>query len=294
MKLRDCIAMALLALPGPVLAQSECWTDEEVMRRNPNPSREHQLAPWPAHRIIDNIYYVGTRNLASFLVTTTDGHILVNTNDEETLPLVRDSVEDLGFEWSEIRIILGSHAHADHMSGNAVAKQQTGASIMAMRQDLPLLREMAQGGEPQPVDRVLDHLDTVSLGGEILTAHLTPGHTPGTTTWTLEAEDQGSIYDVVILGGATATPRTDVTSEDIQQQFQEAFIELRSLSCDVPLGPHAPIHRMEEKFAALQRGDGSNPYIDPEGCQNELALSERGFYLLLGKQLREGRNEGHP
>jgi metallo-beta-lactamase class B len=274
-------------MSSPAFAQSECWTDEEVMRRNPNPSREHQLAPWPAHRIIDNVYYVGTRNLASFLISTPEGHILVNTNDEETLPLIRDSVRDLGFQWNDIRIILGSHAHDDHMSANTTAKEQTGARTMVMRQDVPLLAEMTPGSGPPPIDRILEHLDTVTLGGETLTAYLTPGHTPGTTTWALQAKYEGKLYNVVILGGATATPRSDLKSKEIQQQFHQAFVELRSLSCDVPLGPHAPIHRMEEKFEALGRGEGSNPYIDPQGCQNELALSERGFYLLLGKQLRE-------
>ena len=288
------LAALLVTAAGPALAQSACWTDDEVLRRNPNPSREHQVTPWPAHRIIDNVYYVGTRNLASFLVTTPEGHILVNTNDEETLPLIRASVENLGFAWRDVRIILGSHAHADHMSGNALAKEQTGATVMAMRQDVPLLVEMRPGGKMHPIDRVLDHLDTVTLGGETLRAHLTPGHTPGTTTWTLEAEENGETYDVVMLGGATATPRTDVTSKDIQDQFQDAFIELRSLPCDVPLGPHAPIHHMEEKFEQLKDGEGPNPFIDPQGCRDELALSERGFYLLLGRQLREGPPSGDP
>lgn len=276
---------ALAAATTAAADCERCWTDEEVLRWNPNPSREHQLAPWPAHRIIDNVYYVGTRNLASFLITTSDGHFLINSNDAETLPLIRKSVEELGFEWTDIRIVLGSHAHADHMSANAAVKEQTGAQLMAMREDVPLLVEMAPGGEGLPVDRILQHRDTVTLGGETLTAYLTAGHTPGTTTWTLQAEENGRSYDVVFLGGATATPRTDVTSAEIQRQFQEAFIVLRGLSCDVPLGPHAPIHNMEEKFARLEDGEGSNAYIDPEGCRRQLSLSERVFYLLLGKQL---------
>lgn len=279
----------MLILAGTVAASAfaqceTCWTDEEVLRWNPNPSRDRQLEPWPGHRIIDNVFYVGTRNLASFLIATSEGHILINSNDEQTLPLLRKSVERLGYEWSDIRIVLGSHAHADHMSANAMVKEETGAELMAMREDVPLLAQMTPGAGG--VDRVLRHGDTVTLGDDTLTAHLTAGHTPGTTTWTMKAEESGRIYDVVFLGGATATPRTDVTSAAIQRQFQEAFIVLRGLRCDVPLGPHAPIHRMEEKFALLEKGDGPNPYIDPEGCQHELSLSERVFYLLLGEQLR--------
>ncbi|MEX2124802.1 MAG: MBL fold metallo-hydrolase [Woeseia sp.] len=288
MRNRLCTLLLIGALSVGTSASAQCErcrTDEEVLRWNPNSSREHQLAPWPGHRIIDNVYYVGTRNLASFLIATSAGHILINSNDEQTLPLIRKSVEELGFEWTDIGIVLGSHAHADHMSANATIKGQTGALLMAMREDIPLLAEMTPGSRSPPVDRVLRHRDTITLGGETLTAHLTAGHTPGTTTWTLEAEEDGTEYDVVFLGGATATPRTDVTSTDIQKQFQEAFIVLRGLSCDVPLGPHAPIHHMEEKFRLLEKGEGPNPYIDPQGCQDELSLSERVFYLLLGKQL---------
>lgn len=282
------LLLAVSGLPQALAQNSKCWTDEEILRWNPNPSREHQLEPWPAHQIIDNVYYVGTRNLASFLVTTEEGHVLINTNDPETLPLIRESVEDLGYKWSDVEIILGSHAHADHMSGNALAKAQTGAEVIAMRQDVPLLQEMMEGGS-QPVDRVIDHGDTVSLGGETLTAYLAPGHSPGTTTWTMKAEEDGKTYDVVFLGGATATPRTDVTDPEIQRQFQQAFVVQRGLPCDVFLGPHAPIHQMEQKYAQLQAGEGGNPFIDPQGCQDELAISERVFYLLLGKQLKARR-----
>ncbi len=278
---------ALLALSfGPAsLAQNDpCWTDDAVMKRNPNPSRAHQLEAWPAHRVIGNVFYVGNRNLGSFLVTTGEGHILINPNDPETLPLVRASVEDLGFEWADVRLILGSHAHADHMSATAEAKRQTGAEVVVMRQDMPLFEEMDVPGNGEAVDRVIDHGDTVALGGVTLKAYLTPGHSPGTTTWTTVVEEDGAPYDVVFLGGATATPRQDVTDPELQRQFQQAFIELRGIPCDVPLAPHAPLHLMEEKFARLGESD-SNPFIDPESCQAELALSERGFYLLLAKQL---------
>ncbi len=290
-KLLSCTtAIATITASAAAGAQGASWTDEEVLKRNPNPSREHQLEAWPPHQIIDNVWYVGTRNLGSFLIATGEGHILVNANDEETLPLVRRSVEELDFAWSDIRIILGSHAHADHMSATSLARAETGAKVMVMRQDIPLLVQMTPRGQAQWIDRVLDQGDTVTLGGTTLTAHLTPGHTPGTTTWTFSATEGGRDYQVVILGGATATPRTDTTDPGIQKQFHRAFIELRSLKCDVPLGPHTPIHHMEQKYALLQEGSELNPFIDPSGCQDELALSERGFYLLLGRQL-EGESD---
>ncbi|MEJ8569689.1 MBL fold metallo-hydrolase [Elongatibacter sediminis] len=277
--------MLLLSTATAGMAQNDpCWTDDAVMKRNPNPSRDHQLQPWPAHHIIGDIFYVGTRNLGSFLITTGDGHILINPNDPETLPLVRASVEKLGYEWTDVAIILGSHAHADHMSATAQAKHQTGARVVVMRQDMPLLEAMEVPGNAAAVDRVIEHGDSVSLGGVTLRAHLTPGHTPGTTTWTTTVDHDGETLHVVFLGGATATPRMDVTDPEIQRQFHQAFVELRSLQCDVPLAPHAPIHQMEQKFARLDSAP-SNPFIDPESCRAELALSERGFYLLLGKQL---------
>ena len=262
-------------------AQSaEVRTDEEVLARTVNPSREHQLQPWPAHRIIGNTYYVGTRNLGSFLITTSEGHILVNTTFEETLPLVRDSVEELGFEWEDIEIVLGSHAHRDHMSANALMKEQTGAEMMVMADDVPLVIEMTPEDKPHSIDRVLQHGDTVMLGDVTMTAHHTPGHTPGATAWTYEVEEDGETYDVLIFGAATATPRLDVTSPELQEQFQRAFLVQRSLPCDVPLGPHTPMYDMEAKHAHLVENDGAeNPFIDPEGCQEQMSYEERVFYL---------------
>ena len=267
-------------------AQTRDWTREEILARTVNPSREQQLEPWPAHRIIGNVFYVGTRNLGSFLVVTDEGHVLINTSYEETLPLLKQSVEDLGFSVEDIRIILGSQAHPDHMTGNALMKQWTSAEVMVMEDDIPLLRQTA--GADTPVDRVLHDGDTVTLGGTTLTARLTPGHTPGTTAWLMTAEEDGRDYEVVILGGGVA-PRTRLAgNEEIQAQFQRTFEIHRSLDCDVPLGPHTPMYRMEEKFARL--GDGPNPFIDPAVCQEEMWLMERTYEYRLEEQLRQFEN----
>jgi len=267
-------------------AQTRDWTREEILARTVNPSREQQLEPWPAHRIIGNVFYVGTRNLGSFLVVTDEGHVLINTSYEETLPLLKQSVEDLGFSVEDIRIILGSQAHPDHMTGNALMKQWTSAEVMVMEEDIPLLRQTA--GADTPVDRVLHDGDTVTLGGTTLTARLTPGHTPGTTAWLMTAEEDGRDYEVVILGGGVA-PRTRLAgNEEIQAQFQRTFEIHRSLDCDVPLGPHTPMYRMEEKFARL--GDGPNPFIDPAVCQEEMWLMERTYEYRLEEQLRQFEN----
>ena len=267
-----------------LLAQTREWTREEILARTVNPSREHQLAEWPPHNIIDNIYYVGTRNLGSFLITTPEGHVLINSSYEETLPLLRQSVEELGFRVEDIRIILGSQAHADHMSGNTLLKEWTGAQVMVMEDDIPTLQQGSRGGPPPPVDRVLHHEDQVTLGGTTLTAHLTPGHTPGTTTWTMIAEENQNQYGVVVIGGGVS-PRTRLAGEpEVQRQFQQMFEVNRSLDCDVPLGPHTPMYRMEEKFAQL--GDGANPFIDPAICQEEMYLLEKTYEYRLEEQLQ--------
>ena len=280
------LVLSLLLVATGSVAQTREWTREEILARTVNPSREQQFEPWPAHRIVGNMFYVGTRNLGSFLVVTDEGHVLINTSYEETLPLLKESVEDLGFNVEDIRIILGSQAHPDHMTGNALTKEWTGAQVMVMGEDIPLLRQTA--GADTPIDRVLKDGDTVTLGGTTLTARLTPGHTPGTTAWLMTAEEGGQEYKVVILGGGVA-PRTRLAgNEEVQAQFQQTFEIHRSLDCDVPLGPHTPMYRMEEKFALL--GNGPNPFIDPAICQEEMWLMEQTFTYRLEEQLRQPGN----
>jgi len=280
------IVLSLLLVATGSFAQTREWTREEILARTVNPSREQQFEPWPAHRIVGNIFYVGTRNLGSFLVVTDEGHILINTSYEETLPLLRASVEALGYQVEDIRIILGSQAHPDHMTGNALAKQWAGAEVMVMAEDIPLLRQTA--GADTPIDRVLADGDTVTLGGTTLTARLTPGHTPGTTAWLMTAAEDGETYEVVILGGGVA-PRTRLAGNDaVQAEFQRTFEIHRTLDCDVPLGPHTPMYRMEEKFARL--GEGLNPFIDPAICQEEMWLMEQAYTYRLEEQLRQLAN----
>src|SRR5215472_1475597 len=134
--------------------------------------------PFPAHKVIANVYFVGTADLGTYLITTPDGHILVNTDFESTVPQIRSGVEKLGFQFTDIKIILGSHAHGDHMEADAMVKELTGARVMAMEQDVPALKRMTPGGKPHPIDRVLHDGDEVKLGGSTMTAHLTAGHTP--------------------------------------------------------------------------------------------------------------------
>src|SRR4051794_2056527 len=168
---------------------------------------------FPAHRVIGNVYYVGSTELASYLITTPQGHILINASFEETVPLIRASVEKLGFKFTDIKILLDSHAHSDHVAGCAAVKQAANPKVMVMKGDEEVVRTGGGGDffytekwKPCAVDKVLQDGEKVSLGGSELTAHLTPGHTRGNTTWTMTAMEGGKPYQVVIIGSPNVNP----------------------------------------------------------------------------------------
>lgn len=269
-------------------AQTTILERQEAMFRRNVGTSEQQRAQFPPHRIAGNLYYVGSQSLASFLVTTPEGHILINTNYEDAVPTLRKSVEDLGFDFEDIEIILGSHAHGDHMQGDALVAQLTGARVMAMAQDVPLLERMRPGDKPHPIDRVLEDGDEVSLGGTTLVARLTPGHTPGCTTWTLTVEEGGQSYDVVIVGSMGSNPGfqfvNNPTNPTIADQYKQGFAVLRSLSPDIPLASHPAMYNMYAKHERL--GQTPNPFIDPAGYWAELDAVEGLFRDVLAEQER--------
>jgi metallo-beta-lactamase class B len=251
--------------------------------------------PFPAHKVIGNVYFVGTTNLGSYLITTPEGHILVNTDYEETVPLVRASVEKLGFKFTDIKIILGSHAHGDHMDGDAMVKELTGARVMAMEQDVPALKKMTPGGKPHPIDRVLHDGDEVKLGGSTLTAHLTAGHTKGCTTWSMKATEAGKTYNVAIVCSVGWNPGyVLVNNKDypkIADDYVRSFATLRKLPCDVFLGAHGGFYDLEGKYAKLQKG-GENPFIDHAGYMAHIDLKEKQFYTELERQKKAAQTKG--
>jgi metallo-beta-lactamase class B len=237
--------------------------------------------------VIGNIYYVGTKSLAVFLIVTPQGNILINSTYERNVPAIQKSVETLGFKFSDIKILLGSHAHGDHQEGDAMVKQLTGAQVMALAEDVPALVAMKPGGKPHPIDKVLHDGDTVSLGGTTLVAHLTPGHSRGCTTWTLKAQEGSKSYDVVIIGSFGTNPGFKLVNNPevpgIADEFRRAFKVARSLPCDVPLGSHPGMYNMETKHAAIGKG-GANPFIDPAGYTLEVDIDEAMFQAVLAEQ----------
>jgi metallo-beta-lactamase class B len=269
-----------------VTVHGETWNQMTLLQRNLG-GRDDQTTAFPPHRVIGNIYYVGTNSLASYLVVTPDGLVLINSSYERNVPVIRKSVETLGFKFSDIRILLGSHAHGDHMEGDAAVKALSGAQVVAMAEDVPALERMRPGDKPHPIDRVVHDGDTVTLGGTTLVAHLTPGHSRGCTTWTLKVTDAGRTYDVVIIGSLGVNPGfTLVDNREapaIAEEFRRAFKVSRALPCDVPLASHPAMYHMTEKYARLAAG-GPNPFIDPAGYARELDLTEAMFHAVLAAQ----------
>lgn len=283
--------LLLLTIAATAFAQTQKpLMPEDLFRRNIG-TREQMHRQFPPHKIAGNLYYVGTESLASFLIVTPQGNILINSMYEADVPTIEDSVAKLGFKFSDIKILLGSHAHADHMEGDAMVQQLTGAKLMVMAEDIPALEKITPGGKPHKVDRVLHDGDTVTLGGMTLTAHLTAGHTRGCTTWTFKVNDAGKNYDVVIIGSMGVNPGYQLVNNkevpNIADEYERSFKLLRSLPCDIPLGSHPAMYNMAEKYARI--GKGPNPFVDPEGYKRELDINETAFTLRRAEQLAEPR-----
>jgi metallo-beta-lactamase class B len=243
--------------------------------------------PFPPHKVIGNVYYVGSDQLATFLITTPQGNIIINSDFESTIPLIRSNVEKLGFKMSDIKIILGSHAHGDHMEGDALLKEYTGAQVMAMDRDVPALKAMKPGGKEHPIDRTLKDGDKVTLGGMTLTANLTPGHTKGCTTWTFEVTDAGKKYNVIIVCSVGVNPDYILVNNkdypNIQQDYRASFAKLRAMKIDVFLGAHGAFYDLKAKYDKLGKS-ATNPFIDPEGYKKYIDDKERDFNAMLQRQ----------
>ena len=231
-----------------VTVRGQTYTPRSILARNMGTDAD-QTTAFPPHRVVGNIYYVGTRTLSSYLITTPAGHILLNSTYERNVRTIAASVAQLGFAFKDVKILLGTHAHGDHQEGDALVKELTGAQVLAMEEDVPALRAIVPGGKAHPVDRVLHDGETVTLGGVSLVAHLTAGHTRGCTTWTMKAAESGRSYDVVFACSYRAP--ADVTPA-IETEFARTFKVIRSLPCDVPLGDHPAQYDMGTKFSRLQ------------------------------------------
>jgi metallo-beta-lactamase class B len=259
---------------------------------------DEYMKPFPPHQVIGNVYFVGSGGLSTYLITTPEGHILINSNLEASVPQIRQSVEKLGFKFSDVKILLISHAHFDHAAGSALIKELTGAKYMVMEQDVPVIEGGGKNDfnyagnasmyfKPTKVDRVLHDGEEVKLGGTVLVAHLTPGHTKGCTTWTMKVADKGKTYNVLILGSPNVNPGYKLVNNaqypQIAQDYEKMFRVLKSLPCDVFLGAHPNYYGMEAKYAKVKDG-APNPFIDPDGYKASVTEREAAFRAELKKQ----------
>jgi metallo-beta-lactamase class B len=261
------------------------------------------IAPeWTARikpfQVMGNIYYVGTQDLSSFLITGPDGDVIIDTGVEENAGTVIDNIRSLGFSVKDVRIILTTQAHYDHVGAHAKLKQESGARVLVAAGDAPVVQGGGEGDylfgpeyhyPPTKVDGIVKDGDVVRLGPIALTAHLTPGHTKGTTTWTLPVKDSaGRDHQAVFLGSTTVNPGTKLVMNDkyptIEADYRHAFEVEKSLNCDVFLAAHASVFNAPSKAAAAAAGKGDAAFVDPQGCRAAIERSEKAFLSELEKQ----------
>ncbi|HUO32618.1 MAG TPA: subclass B3 metallo-beta-lactamase [Bryobacteraceae bacterium] len=253
--------------------------------------------PFPAYRVIGNIYYVGADDVTSYLIVTPKGDIILNSGYEDTPALIRASVEKLGFKITGVKILLNSQAHFDHVAGQAALQKMTGAKIYSSEREVTVLESGGKtdtrfGKEytypPVHVDHVVGDGERVALGGVVLTAHLTPGHSIGCTTWTMQVTDGGKTYDVVFVGGTSINPGVRLvghpTYPGIADDYARTFQTLRSLKCDVFLGAHGGYYGMIDKYHRLEAGERPNPFIDPGGYRAFVDAAEKHFHDQLARE----------
>ena len=258
------------------------------LRAQINPEWTTALKPF---HIAGNLYYVGSRDLAAYLVTTPKGNILINANLATSPPQIRAAMEELGFKWADTRILLNSQAHYDHLAGGAQVVRETHAKLMVMDGDA----QLAETGDandfggpeltpyaPIHVSRVLHDGDTVSLGGTVLTAHRTAGHTRGCTTWTMQVHEGAHIWNVVIAGGFAALdsyrlvdlPGKPASYPGILKDFKEGYALQRTLPCDIFLGAHGLYFNMLDKVARMPK-EGPSVWLDSGQYHQLLDDSEK-------------------
>jgi metallo-beta-lactamase class B len=271
-----------------------------ALHAQPNPA---WTRPFPAFRIAGNLYYVGSEDLASYLIVTPQGDILINSNLESSVPQIQKSVESLGFHFSDIKILLISHAHYDHCAGSAEVKKLTGAKYYVMDADVPVVEsggsadfhyaaDKSMHFPPTPVDRVLHDSEAFSLGVTVLTAYLTAGHTKGTTTWVLDETEAGKTLHVVIVGSPNVNPGyklvNNKTYPQIAADYEHGFRLLHGLPCDIFLGAHGGYFGLIEKYDRWKRGD-RDAFVDPAGYKNYISEREQAFLIELRRQQTRSR-----
>lgn len=277
------LAAAMFALTGPATAEIPAeWTKP--------------VAPF---HVIGNIYYVGTADLAAYLIHTDDGDILIDGTLKQNVPLIERNIATLGFKVSNIKIMLNSHAHYDHAAGLAALKHDSGATLYASAADAPILESgkisfgptASDPFPPVKVDRIVKDGETVALGGTKLTAHLTPGHTPGCTSWTMPVSEDGAAHTAIFYCSTSVAGNPLVNNKaypQIASDYEASFAELKTIKADVFLAPHAQFYHPQEKLRLRKKG-APNPFVDPGELQRFVAASQRDFEAEFAKQKAQAK-----
>jgi len=265
---------------------------------------EAWLEPFPAHRVVGDVYYVGTYDLAAFLITTSDGHILINTGVYDSADMIRTSVESLGFDFDDIEILLTTQAHWDHVADLAEVKRQTGARLFAHEGDVSVLEDGGNSDfrfpegrgvifEPVSVDRVLQHGDTIALGGTVLTLHHHPGHTRGASSFTFDTQDGGRAYSVLVVNMGSINNGVELLNTpgypEIAEEYAATYAAQKALSFDVWVSSHGRHYDLYDKISP---GDPYDPerFVDPDGYAAKIAEYEQ-LYLdqLAAERMQQSR-----
>jgi metallo-beta-lactamase class B len=299
-ELRAALLILALALSPTANAQlTQDRIDSTIRVDNDNQTRREAV------RIIDNVWWVGHSAVGAILITSDEGHILIDTTSTELAPWTVESIVNAGFELNDIRYLLNTHPHEEHMGGLPLfRKLLPHATLLASKESADV---MATGGktdfryiaerdetdlfEPFIVDGIVRHGDEIRVGDISVVAHLTPGHTEGTTTWTTTANENGRNYDIVIYGGLSASgaDRAPLIGNDLYPEiatdFAQSFEYLRTLNCDVYLYPRAASIGLDEKLVQrAESGNKGNPFIDPEGCRHYIDFYEQRFLKQLNEE----------
>ena len=261
--------------------------------------------PVEPFRIAGNLYYVGASDITSYLITTPQGHILIDGGFVETVPLIRASVKKLGFRLEDVKFLLNNHAHYDHAAGLAELKKLSGAKLVVAEGDAPLLAAGGHGDfafgdrflfPPVQADRTIRDGDMVTLGGVTLTARVTPGHTKGCTTWTMKVEDGDRTLDAVFAGSVSVNPGVTLAVNPrypkIAEDYARTFEVLEALPCDLFLSSHGSFFDLLKKAERLRNGETPNPFIDPKGYRAYLARMEERFRTQLAEEKKAVPAEG--
>ena len=253
------------------------------------------IAPFEPFQLIGNIYYVGTDGIAVYVIKTSQGLILMDTAMPQSTGMIKDNIAKLGFKVADIKIILNTHAHLDHTGGFAEIKKETGAQLVAGERDKPLLEGGYYPGDEKnedlafpavKVDRAVKEGDKVTLGDTTLTAHATPGHSPGCTSWELTVKDGKENREVLFFCSGTVALNRLVgqpTYPGIVDDYHATFAKAKAMKIDVLVGPHPEVYGMQAKRAEMKEG-APNPFVKPDELATYATSLSEDFDKQLAKQ----------